>query len=102
MWTKKRYGRFIWGIFALLILLLFCNIAGMAQGTTESIDKKSQERQALFESLSTKIDEYQDLLVICDAISKSGNNDTYQDNCKASLESLKIQILDMTTRIENE
>jgi hypothetical protein len=91
-----------YSILVLSFLLLFCIPSVGAQDSREDRDIKLKKWQALFESLSTKVDIHQDLLFICDALKQSENVNAYRENCLPSLEALQTEILDLKKRLEEE
>jgi hypothetical protein len=91
---------FIIGNILVFAVLLMPSVS--AQNIREDGDRKNRDRHALFESLSAKIDQYQDLLVICDSLKQSENTNVYQDRCLPSLKALQSEIFDLKKRLDED
>jgi hypothetical protein len=64
--------------------------------------KKFREESADFDLLGRKMDEYQDLLALCDSISETDETKELKASCTARLKALHRELTDLSARLQDE
>ena len=59
-----------------------------------------EEDGEVFASLSAKMDEYQDLMAVCERLSKTEENKEISESCSARLRALREELVDLTNRLQ--
>lgn len=79
-------------------------MATVAKGREQSEAKQreeSKERMEAFARLSARMDEYQDLMATCEALSPVEENRPLKESCSERLKALRRELLDLSGRLED-
>jgi hypothetical protein len=55
-----------------------------------------------FRTLAIKMDEYQDLMAVCDGLARTEQNREIRDSCDARLKALRQELVDLTDRLKDQ
>jgi hypothetical protein len=68
----------------------------------EDIEKTDREQAEMLDSVVKKMDEYQDLLAICEKIGGTEEDAQYRASCKTLLGDLKKQLLGLSEHFQDQ
>ncbi len=68
----------------------------------QKLQERMHEEEGAFETLSEKMDEYQNLLVTCDSLAETEENRAIKASCNERLKTLRQELRDLSDFLRDE